>query len=109
MVFTNKSGATCTLEGFPTVTLADSYGTQIGQPAAHDTSKTAALVTLAPGASANATVVTHSPGAYPSGACSAQSAEVKVVAPGQSLPFTAPFSAYICGSWMVAPIVAGAM
>jgi hypothetical protein len=109
MVFTNKSAATCTLQGYPTVTLLDSTGGQMGSPATHDTSKAAALVTLAPSASASASVATHNPGAYPSGACSGQSAQVKVVVPGQSQAFMAPFTAFICGSWTVAPIVSGSM
>jgi hypothetical protein len=109
MVFTNKSSVTCTLQGYPAVTLLNGSGVQIGQPAAHDTSKQAALVTLAPSASASATVATHNPGAYPSGACSEQSAQVRVLALGQTQAFTEPFKAYICGSWTVAPIVAGAM
>lgn len=52
LVFTNRSGHTCRLSGFPGVSYVDSQGHQLTQPADRD--GTAHTATLAPGASAKA-------------------------------------------------------
>lgn len=51
--FTNVSGKTCTLQGFPGVSyVAGDNGKQVGQPAVHEGTK-GAVVTVAPGATAS--------------------------------------------------------
>lgn len=57
--FTNLSGHTCTLSGFPGVSATDSHGHQLGSPASWDHSGPPHLVTLAPGATAH-TVLAYS-------------------------------------------------
>jgi len=51
--FTNLSGHTCSLFGFPGVSATDSHGHQLGAPARWDHSVPPHLVTLAPGATAH--------------------------------------------------------
>jgi len=52
--FTNTSTASCTLYGYPGVSLTTASGAQIGAAATRDTASAPRLVTLAPGATANA-------------------------------------------------------
>ena len=54
--FTNTSGGPCTLFGYPGVALTQGTapGTQIGAAATRSSAASAALVTLAPGATGNA-------------------------------------------------------
>ena len=55
--FTNASGSTCTMYGYPGVAFVSSPGgSQIGAPAARPGGIAPALVTLAPGATAHATL-----------------------------------------------------
>jgi Protein of unknown function (DUF4232) len=54
--FTNLSGHTCTVSGYPKVHAVDLKGRRIGSPATHAAGKKAKVVKLAPGASATATL-----------------------------------------------------
>jgi hypothetical protein len=54
--FTNLSGHTCTMQGYPKVNAVDLKGRRIGAPATHAAGKKAKAVKLAPGASASATL-----------------------------------------------------
>ncbi|HMD91095.1 MAG TPA: DUF4232 domain-containing protein [Trebonia sp.] len=79
--FTNVSGATCALSGYPEVAAYRGDGAQVGNAAVLDTTATARRVLLAPGESAHAAVIASvSPGA-----CRAVvAAGLRVVPPGQS-------------------------
>ena len=79
--FTNVSGATCALSGYPEVAAYRSDGTVVGNAAVLDTTVAARRVLLAPGESAHAAVVASvSPGA-----CRPViAAGLRVVPPGQS-------------------------
>jgi Domain of unknown function (DUF4232) len=55
--FTNVSGVTCTLSGYPEVAAYRGDGAQIGNEAARDTSVAARHIVLAPGASAHAAII----------------------------------------------------
>jgi uncharacterized protein DUF4232 len=54
--FTNVSGVTCTLSGYPQVAAYRGDGAQIGNEAGRDTSVAARHIVLAPGASAHAAI-----------------------------------------------------
>lgn len=54
--FTNVSGVTCTLSGYPEVAAYRGDGAQIGNEAGRDTSVAARHIVLAPGASAHAAI-----------------------------------------------------
>lgn len=79
--FTNVSGATCALSGYPEVAAYRSDGTVVGNAAVLDTTVAARRVLLAPGESAHAAVVASvSPGA-----CRPViAAGLRVTPPGQS-------------------------
>jgi hypothetical protein len=80
--FTNVSGATCTLGGYPAVAAYRADGAQVGNPAALDTTAAARRVVLAPGATARAAVIASVPAA---GGCRpVVAAGLRVSPPGQS-------------------------
>jgi len=68
--FTNLSGHTCSLYGFPGVSAIDRHGRQLGSPAGWE-SQTPHTVILAPGATAHAVLAYHNavvgaaPGCHP--------------------------------------------
>jgi hypothetical protein len=69
--FTNLSGHTCTLRGFPGVSAIDRSGKQLGSSAAWDHVRPVGTVVLAPGATAHTILrwsdaaVTTAPGCHP--------------------------------------------
>src|SRR3954469_678188 len=70
LVFTNKGSATCTLNGYPGVSfVAPSSGKQVGAPASRNPQHPAALVTLAPGATASALLQIANGANYPASTC----------------------------------------
>ncbi len=54
--FTNTSGSTCSLSGFPYVSMITRAGRQLGSPASHAAMTVVPLVRLAPGATAHTTL-----------------------------------------------------
>ncbi len=106
LVWMNKSKENCTVDGYPAVALYDSNGKPVGLPASDDTSKTPAMLTVAPGATVHATVGTHDPGAYPPGTCSGLSFKVRGTLPADSAYETATFEETYCGKWLVSPMLA---
>jgi hypothetical protein len=81
--FTNLSGRACSMYGNPGVSAINSNGHQLGVPATW--SGTRHTVTLAPGATAHATLAYHDAvvGSYPP-ADHAQAFELRVYPPGQT-------------------------
>jgi hypothetical protein len=70
IVFTNTGSATCTLNGYPGVSfVAPGNGQQVGAAASRNPQHAPALVTLAPGASASATLQTGETGNYDQATC----------------------------------------
>src|SRR6202035_4618438 len=67
--FTNSGSASCTLYGFPGVSLTNSSGAQIGAGATRSPSKAPTLVTLAPGAKASAELGVANAQNYPAADC----------------------------------------
>jgi hypothetical protein len=79
--FTNVSGASCTLAGYPEVAAYRGNGVQVGAPAGDDLSATAHRVLLAPGQTAHAALDASATAAR----CGpVQAAGLRVVTPGQT-------------------------
>ena len=102
--FTNTSGRPCTLYGYPgvAVTTSTKPGTQVGSEAIRTTGGQAlrttdvpaTLITLAPGATASATLVIVNVGVY-YGACNQVSVSyLEVYPPGQTSPAYVPDTGY---------------
>ena len=88
IVFTNTSGTTCTLYGYPGVSLvsAPPY-TQIGLAAKRASTVPVKLITLAPGASANAMLQIVDALNFPTATCNpVQAAYLRVYPPDQTVP-----------------------
>jgi hypothetical protein len=97
--FTNTSGATCTLYGYPGVALTTSMapGSQVGAAASRSAGKPQTLVTLKPGATALAQVQLVDVLNYPAANCEPAAASyLQVYPPGQTTPMYLPFAAKTC-------------
>ena len=96
--FTNTSGSTCTLYGYPGVSLVSGPPyMQIGLAAKRTTSTPKTLVTLAPGATANALLQIVDALNYPSASCGPTKATaLKVYPPNQTVPVYLPNTSNGC-------------
>jgi hypothetical protein len=101
--FTNNGSSSCTLYGYPGVSLqGGSPATQIGAAAARDTTTTPSLVTLAHGAVANAVVQVTVAGNYPSSTCNpAPASSLLVYPPGETVPASVSYPTTGCSSTSV--------
>jgi hypothetical protein len=113
IVFTNTSGATCTLTGYPGVSLvsAPPY-TQIGLAAQRDTSVPVKVITLATGASANAMLQIVDALNFGSATCSpTKAAFLRVYPPNQTVPVYLANQSEICAqpvqTLFIRPVQAG--
>jgi hypothetical protein len=97
--FTNTSSASCTLYGYPGVSLTSASGAQIGPAATRDASTASAVVTLAPGATAYAVLRQTDPTVYSTAQCQpVTSAYLKIYPPNQTASVQVPFKADTCAS-----------
>jgi hypothetical protein len=98
--FTNVSGQSCHLFGYPGVSFVTGPGgTQIGAAAARQPVNPPAEVTLAPGATAYATLSVEDPGVYSPSACHQVTAHwMRVYPPNQTAALTVPFTRAVCQS-----------
>jgi hypothetical protein len=96
--FTNTSGSACTLYGYPGVSLVSGPPyMQIGLAAKRSTSTPKKLVTLAPGATANALLQIVDALNYPSASCGPTKATaLKVYPPNQTVPVYLPNTSNGC-------------
>jgi hypothetical protein len=95
--FTNGGTSACTIYGFPGVSLTNSSGAQIGAAATRNPSKPPTLITLAPGAKANATLGVANAENYPASACKpTAAAKLKVFPPNQTQAVELSFTATGC-------------
>jgi Protein of unknown function (DUF4232) len=100
-VFTNVGSVTCTLYGYPGVSVAGPSG-QIGQPASRESSPGPSLVTLAPGQKANFTVTFVDAGNFTSSKCGLTNASTLVVyPPNQTASVSIPFAIQACSKNIV--------
>jgi hypothetical protein len=98
IVFTNISAVTCTLYGYPGVSLAaGSPVTQIGLAATKNSASQGQLVTLGPGAQASALLRIVSAQNFPATRCHLVNATyLQVYPPNQTTPIYVPFTAAAC-------------
>jgi len=96
--FTNTSGSTCTLYGYPGVSLVSGPPyMQIGLAAKRSTSTPRKLVTLAPGATANALLQIVDALNYPAASCGpAKATALRVYPPSQTVPVYLPNTSNGC-------------
>jgi len=97
--FTNTSGITCTLYGYPGVALTTTRtpGSQVGAAASRAATKPEDLVTLTPGETADAQVQIVDVLNYPTASCEPASASyLQVYPPGQKTALYLPLSAQGC-------------
>jgi hypothetical protein len=113
---TNLSGRTCSLSGYPGVSVIDRNGHQLGSPAGWGSRAGARTVNLAPGATAHTIMAYHDvlvstePGCDPV----STAALLRVYPPDQYDPTYAPFSFEVCSHAgpiylnVIEPVIAGA-
>ena len=113
IVFTNTSGATCTLYGYPGVSLvsAPPY-TQIGLAANRDSTTPVTLVTLATGASASAVLRIVDALNFGPATCSpTKAAFLRIYPPNQTVPVYLANASETCAqpiqTLSVSPVQAG--
>lgn len=96
--FTNTSGSTCTLYGYPGVSLVSGPPyTQIGLAARRSTTTPVKLITLVPGATANAQLQVVDALNFPSASCQPTKATaLKVYPPNQTAPVYLPSTSNGC-------------
>ena len=98
--FTNTSGSTCTLYGYPGVSLVSGPPyTQIGLAAKRVSTTPVRLITLAPDATANALLQIVDALNYPAATCAPTKATaLKVYPPNQTVPVYLPSTANGCAN-----------
>lgn len=79
---TNKGQQTCTIKGYPTVSLVDSHGVLLGANAQNNPLYGAGTVTLSPGNTAHAVVGFPDAGNFNPGICDTASSKLRFVLPG---------------------------
>jgi hypothetical protein len=90
--FTNLSGHSCTLRGFPGVSAVNLSGHMMGKAASRDPGQTVKTVTLGNGKTAKATLGLVDVGALPQGGCRpATAAGLRVFPPNTSTSKVIPF------------------
>jgi Protein of unknown function (DUF4232) len=105
--FTNTGGSSCTLYGYPGMSLANSGG-PIGASATRDPSHAATLVTLAPGGKANAVLRVVDAQNYPSGTCSPDSSSFLLIyPPNQTQATDVPYKSTGCKNSSVKLLTVG--
>ena len=97
--FTNLSGHTCTLNGFPFVTAVSLTGSEVGRRAAFDRTKTPQLVTLKEGATVKAVLQIEDVGNIPPAECKpVTAAGLRVFPPNQTRAKDVPFPFGACSA-----------
>ena len=96
--FTNLSGHTCYLSGYPGVSALDSSGNQLGSPAGWGSLAGAHIVNLAPGATAHTILGYHDVVVGTSPGCAQVKAAtyLRVYPPGQRSSTNAAFPVDVC-------------
>ena len=95
--FTNLSGHSCTLRGFPGVSAVKLGGGQLGKPGSRDTGQTVKTITIGNGRTAHSTLGIVDIGALPN--CPPTTAAgLRVFPPDQTSSKVIPFPFPACGS-----------
>jgi hypothetical protein len=104
--FTNTSGGSCVLDGYPGVSFVTSpSGPQIGSAASKNPAVTPAPVTLAPGATGHATLQVVDAQNYSAATCNPVTAHwPRVYAPGQTTATEVSFTTMACSAQMASTL-----
>jgi Protein of unknown function (DUF4232) len=96
--FTNTSGSTCSLSGYPYVSMVTRGGSQLGSPAGHGLMTIAPLVVLAPGATAHTTLAYYDSRVGAGRECGpvAKAYELRVFVAGQKRALYAAMGLHAC-------------
>jgi Protein of unknown function (DUF4232) len=95
--FTNLSGQTCTLNGFPFINGVNLASTPLGSSASFNHTKTPQVVTLANGATVTAVLQIVDTGSFPPSSCKpVTAAGLQVFPPNQTRAKTVPFPFGAC-------------
>lgn len=95
--FTNLSGTSCTVTGYPKVSAIDLHGKRIGAPAEIEPAKEAPSVKLSPGDTATASLRIIEALNYPTGRCKPTTAAgLRITVPGGSGAKVAPLAFETC-------------
>jgi hypothetical protein len=111
--FTNTSGATCSLVGYPGVSLVSGPPySQIGLAAKRTSTTPVKQITLAPGATANALLQIVDALNFPTATCSpVKSTNMRVFPPNQTISVYLPYASYGCSksvqTLFIGPVQAG--
>jgi len=106
VVLTNSSGPTCTLFGYPGVSLVDASGALLGKPAERNPVHAPQVVTLHPGESGYATVGFPNAGNFSPGTCTAESASMRVYPPDELRSLLTTVHEAYCPGFSVSVITA---
>ena len=103
ITLTNRGDNACTIHGYPTLTMRDSNGRNMGERAALRTSGAARYIVLAPGESATASV------RFPkqSDACTSGTARIEVLIPAAAERAFIPENRPYCPGWTVGAVSRG--
>jgi hypothetical protein len=98
LVFTNVSGASCTMYGYPGVALVSAPGAAVvGAPAVRDPTFPPEVVTLTPGSQAHASLQVGVAANYPASDCKPATADwLQVFPPGEYAALYVSFTAQTC-------------
>jgi hypothetical protein len=96
--FTNRGDAACTVHGYPTLTMRDSNGRNMGDRAKLSTNGAARYIVLNAGESATASV------RFPKSDCTSGTVRIEVLIPGATERAFIPESHPYCPGWTVTAI-----
>jgi hypothetical protein len=100
--FTNASGATCSLYGYPGVSFVTASGIQVGAAAAEDPTFPRMLVTLTPGSTVHAELRITDAQNYPPSTCDPVTAhQLRIFPPGQTSALYIGMTAMGCSNTSV--------
>ncbi|WP_158710034.1 DUF4232 domain-containing protein [Streptomyces katrae] len=103
ILFTNTTGHTCALRGYPGVSVTDARHRQIGTSAIR-TGEPISTVFLGPDDTVTATMRTNTRSGAPS--CRQPSAYVKVYPPNSGVAVEIPYNLRVCGMFEISPVEA---
>jgi len=106
IVLTNSGKRTCTLFGFPGVSLVNDNGNQIGSPADRAKNYTEKSVSLAPTKTAKAIVSYSDKGNFDAGTCKDGATKLRVYPPNDTgyLSVAAPMITAWCPGFAISPV-----
>ncbi len=95
--FTNSSGTTCSLYGYPGVSFVAASGDQVGAAATEDPTYPRRLVILTPGSTVHAELRITDAQNYPPSTCQPATVNrLRIFPPGQTSPLYISFTAMAC-------------